>query len=576
MGSEPPEVIIVDAAGNPEQPADRAPRRDSRRAALLVIGAVLVFGLGVVVGGHLGDGQVGDGATGPSPTTSPATPETSSPSHAETSAPARTSPAQTATTPTEPTTTTIEWAAAGSPGAAGWELVGYRAGGASGTDPGMLVRFDPSGTIVTTPVPPLWDQGQASFAATDTGAVIVANSSSGDSYVVADGKGATPVTGALDGAWSVFPAADGQHLWVSGGQNYPMALIEVGLDGAATGGKIPVPAAATMAPWSELRPDGAGYVLARGIGGTYDLRPDGAELVTPGQLLAIGPTGYLAWECDLTGGCETVAIDRATRSRQGVPGLAYHLSNGPMPPGVISLDGTHAALSRFGADGPVVDLIDLASGHSTTVSVGMPEGYFAMSTIAFTPDGGTLLVASAQGVLRVDVASGQVLDAVLPIPAVDFFVIRTRGEPPPDSRPPVLPARDSPATDTLIPGTAQSFDRNESAVTITTQLQNNTDAELTLSGAPRLRGGGGTPIPGSSVSLIAGWDDRPGATPLTAIGPRQHVRLVITVPLDCASPSSAWLDDPPTVIIPLNEFAKPWAKTLDRLAFDDLRSRLCD
>lgn len=59
-------------------------------------------------------------------------------------------------------------------------------------------------------------------------------------------------------------------------------------------------------------PDGAGYLIVYAAGGTYDLRPGSTRRITTGQLLAMGPTGWLTLECDDQLRCFTMAVDRNT------------------------------------------------------------------------------------------------------------------------------------------------------------------------------------------------------------------------------------------------------------------------
>ena len=52
-----------------------------------------------------------------------------------------------------------------------------------------------------------------------------------------------------------------------------------------------------------------------GIGGMYDIGPDGVHRITTGTLLGIGRTRWLTAECDEQYNCATIVIDRSSGSR---------------------------------------------------------------------------------------------------------------------------------------------------------------------------------------------------------------------------------------------------------------------
>lgn len=436
MEVQPPEIVIIDDGGRREPPPPGRPPPHARQWTALAIGAVLIFALGMAVGTHMGDsdyaatGMTQSSTARPSTATQPATQTaTAQPSTAQSSV---------TSAGAAPTIRSISWSQPPTPGSEGWELVGYRAGGASGADPGLLVRFDPTGTVITTQVPALFGDGPASFAVTDTAAIVLPGSAGGDRFVVADGRPAAPAPRDLAAAGAVFPGTDGQHVWAArspSGQPVAapgaMTLAEMTADGAATGVTIPIPEAISATAWFSLASDGAGHVLASGVGGVYDLHPEGARLVTHGQLLAKGPTGYLAWECDEAGNCAMVVIDRSDRARRTVPNLAFNVTSGSTAQGAISPDGRLAALFGFGGpDGLAVNLIDLATGAFHTVSARPPHGYLDTTTtlLAFTPDSKYLLAATAAGVVPIDTASGLAGDP-LPVPTLDTIAMRAAAHP---------------------------------------------------------------------------------------------------------------------------------------------------
>jgi hypothetical protein len=88
----------------------------------------------------------------------------------------------------------------------------------------------------------------------------------------------------------------------------------ISADGRPTRVSIPIPAGLS----AQAVSDGAGYLLFSGTGGVYDARPGGLHRITTGSLLAAGPTGWLATDCDDDHRCVTVLIDRASGARRVV------------------------------------------------------------------------------------------------------------------------------------------------------------------------------------------------------------------------------------------------------------------
>jgi hypothetical protein len=178
-----------------------------------------------------------------------------------------------------------------------------------------------------------------------------------------------------------------------------------------------------------MQSDGDGYVMMSGIGGTYDLHPGSARLITHGVVLAAGPTGYLAYECGDTPGCRAVVIDRKTGSRRVIGHLVVddvYLER----PGVITPDGATAAFTEMGTKGSNPDtrlvIVDLRTGANRQASVSMESTATATGGFGFSADGRQIAMAVDGGVGIVDVATGAVTTLTFPAQAVLFSALTTR------------------------------------------------------------------------------------------------------------------------------------------------------
>jgi hypothetical protein len=168
--------------------------------------------------------------------------------------------------------------------------------------------------------------------------------------------------------------------------------------------------------------DGTGGLVLKGIGGSYSGGPGGLRRITPGTLVATGPTRWLAYECDERYNCSVVAIDRRTGTRRvlkDAPAQPY----GPL--GVISPDGAHAALANTtGAGGTSAFLVDLSTGATSLIDV--PVGpRVSEETMVWSPDSRWLLVVGATGqVYAVDATSAEVHDLGIELQQVLQLAVR--------------------------------------------------------------------------------------------------------------------------------------------------------
>jgi hypothetical protein len=257
-----------------------------------------------------------------------------------------------------------------------WDLFGLGADG--------VVRIELSrGRITRTAVPPVDSSGPISFLA-GPGTAIVRPLDAVAGYSVPDGRPALTLAGPLGGSGPALPGPDPAHLWVvvpSEGQMQAMRLI--GFDGRPTASSIALPPISG----GNAAPDGAGYLMVYAAGGTYDLRPGSVRRITTGQLLAIGPTGWLALECDDQLHCFTVAIDRSTWARRVLGPVISTVG----PPGLISPDGRAAAIVALDSTGAAsVHVIDMSNGKDRGLAVWVRGNGDGM---VWSPDGRWLFVA---------------------------------------------------------------------------------------------------------------------------------------------------------------------------------------
>jgi hypothetical protein len=277
-----------------------------------------------------------------------------------------------------------------------WELFGR--------GPEGVVRIElASGKITRTVLPALGTSGEVSFVVGPR-QVILRPSDRVPGYLVPDGRPPQVLPEPFADAFAVYPGPDPMHVWV---QMDAPSLELVRVDGSATGTSIPYPIGDGV-----VSSDGGGGLLFTGLGGVYRMQPDGLRRVTIGTVLAVGPTRWLAEECDDVHRCVTVVIDRATGARRVITTpttTAYET-------GVVSPDGRTAAIWRFAqSEVPALRLIDLATGADHGVPVSPPQG--GDGTLLWSPDSRTLLgVDSDFHVFAVDRATERItrLGNVLP------------------------------------------------------------------------------------------------------------------------------------------------------------------
>ena len=394
----PLEWLDTDLSPTTPPNAEKRPPRPKKGLALMAAGAVAVAG--VVIS------QMGSGTK--------ATPTGAPPAVSTTTGP----PAP------PPLTRPVQVTAIGHPllpAPAGWELVGY--------GPAELVRIQlGEGRIIRTQMPSLQSSGPLYLVA-GRDRVMVRPLDFVPGYVVPDGQPPDTVT-ALPQGGPAYPGPDANHLWIEvdagpGSAQREMAL--VAFDGTPTGQVLPSPDTFPLAG------DGTGYLLFARSDGVYLERPDGMVRVATGNLVATGPTRFLAEQCDPIPVCHLAVTDRATGAARPLgpyPLVGDGVGSGGgvgVSPGQISPDGATAAVTEYSPAGPVLHLIDLGSGQDRTIGGRVADGYGNSDVMVWTPDSRTLFYLDPLGKLRlVDARTGQVHDLGVALPPLFHLVFRMR------------------------------------------------------------------------------------------------------------------------------------------------------
>jgi hypothetical protein len=274
--------------------------------------------------------------------------------------------------------------------AAGWELYGR--------GPGEVVRIQfARGRIVRTGVPALQSSGPVSFVSGADG-VLVRPTDVVPGYVVSDDHGLREPPGSLDRGGPVFPGPDTDHVWLAAGEDAePDSVVLVRtVDGHPTTARLGVPAESSV---HTAIPDQRGYLVFSTDVGVYDVTPNHSTRVTTGRLLAVGPTRWLIAERDGEDGWRPILVNRSTGRPQPLPTRAElslevtAMQDGT--PGVISPDGTMAAVPLGVPSATDVLLVNLVTGFAYQLSTYMGPGGSAVTwqSMVWSPDSEWLFLA---------------------------------------------------------------------------------------------------------------------------------------------------------------------------------------
>jgi hypothetical protein len=237
-------------------------------------------------------------------------------------------------------------------------------------------------------------------------------------YVVPDGERPRGLPGLLNQGGPVTPGPDLGQVWTETGTDHP-ALSLVGLDGRPRG--VAVPLAANGPPPITATSDGTGGVLLTGDGGVYDVRPGGMRRVGE-QLTAVGSGRWLAVTCPHGHGCANVLINTASGTQRMLPGPPVRSST--WPPGVISPDGSAAAVPVTGPGATRLYLVNLHSGVSHAAPVQLAQEYPG-GILAWSPDSRWLFAVTADGkLLAINARTQHVASFGLGLPSLSQIAIR--------------------------------------------------------------------------------------------------------------------------------------------------------
>jgi hypothetical protein len=233
--------------------------------------------------------------------------------------------------------------------------------------------------------------------------------------------------------------ARSQTAWITSGPPTSPALSLVTLTGHPSGRSIHFQPGGPQLPSTAVA-DGRGDVLVTdGHFSVYDAGPRWDRPV-PGTVVAVGPATWLSEVCDARyRHCRSEVIDAANGSQRAVPGPAAtgasYTFSWP-PTGVISPDGSTAAVAENGRDGLVtVHLIDLRTGATRDLDVVLagPSGDLPLGgnaneqSMAWSPDGRWLFVAASGGKLvaiNPRTGKGRAQSLGVRLPAVDQVAMR--------------------------------------------------------------------------------------------------------------------------------------------------------
>ncbi len=277
---------------------------------------------------------------------------------------------------------------------------------------GELVRIRPAtGTMTRTVLPPLDSTGPVWFVVRH-GVALVHPLDFVSDYRIPDDKPARVAKSIRNGGM-LLPGPRSGLVWaeqvVDGEDAGKPTFRLLRLDGSPTGVSVTVPAELGR---PQVASDGTGGLLISGRGGAYLSHGHGLHRVTHGSVVATGPKTMVLVECDTHGRCRPVVADRVTGDRRSPPQLPGWLANGSAF-GVTSPDGQTLAVASGVGDSPIITIIDLATGHTRTVSVRVHIGVPSRSSaqMAWSPDSKWLFVAAYDGSLKVvNTDTGRVRD----------------------------------------------------------------------------------------------------------------------------------------------------------------------
>ena len=294
-----------------------------------------------------------------------------------------------------------------------WELFGY--------GPGGLVRIQFAlGRITQTAVPVR--SGEPVSLVVGPHEAIISHLDYLPAYLVPDGRPARPLSGVLGQGGIVLPGPQPGTAWVEAGPS-ATSMPLVRMDGTETGVSAPLPPSLGTGAGS----DGRGGVLVidySPTGSTWeDVRPGGFQPIA-GNLVAVGPTRWLAADCPTGHRCSYAIVDPATGARNPLPGPSAEFQPEPGL-GVIAPDGSAAAIVAASGDRVTLQLLNLVSGSDQQIPVSLDAESLTYQMLAWSPDSRWLFVVTAQGKLAVvDARTGHVESLGVSLPSLSLIAVR--------------------------------------------------------------------------------------------------------------------------------------------------------
>lgn len=287
---------------------------------------------------------------------------------------------------------------------------------------GTLIRIElAAGRVQRTDVPGLSSGGGISFVVGPTSAILRPFDAV-EGLVVQDGKAARVLRGLLAQGGTIFDGPTPDQVWVQAQTDGPTTpaprLYDLRQDRPIATG--PTPPQELGQPYLT---DGAGYLLYSGVGGVYDVRPDGVHRVTTGAVAAVGRHSLVVQECDDSFRCDSVLIDRPS-GRRTVLGPTHAAVT--YLPGSISPDGRFAAYTTAtNGNQATTRLVDLRSGRDTDLGVRVSDSAYGSDPFVWDPDNGDLLLVDNQSTIRViDPTTDKVSSLGIDLPPINQIAIR--------------------------------------------------------------------------------------------------------------------------------------------------------
>lgn len=293
----------------------------------------------------------------------------------------------------------------------GWDLFGY--------GPAGLVRIQLArGVITTTTIPAIQSSGPVYLVAGPHQAVIRPLDFV-PGYLVPDGRPARALTGALSTAGGpAIPGPRAGTMWAQPGVNAPGTVMSLmSMAGQELGPSIQLPASAFT-----VQADGRGYLAFQCGAAVCDAHPGRISHIAAGELVGTWPMGVLVERCPRDGACQYAVVDPADGQSRPVPGSA---PRGQPPVGVISPDGSFAALLSYGRDQTLIlRLLSLVTGTDRLVDVALSDS--GPGNLAWAPDSRWLFAATETGnLVAIDPQTLAVRGLGVALPPVAELAVRS-------------------------------------------------------------------------------------------------------------------------------------------------------